>query len=208
MFRYTLDSADPVKLAPVIHALRSGAVAVIPTDTIYGLSARIDRPSALRRIAAIKGRDASLPFLVLVPGIEPLPSLTATPLPAAVVDLLWPGPVTVLLEAGPGLPPQLVGERGTVAVRWPDTALLCQILAGVGAPLVSTSINRSGEEPLTEPAKIARQFGEAIDVLLDHGPAQDPRPSTVLDLTVRPPRVVRQGKGTVDLERLGRCLAL
>jgi L-threonylcarbamoyladenylate synthase len=206
VFRHVVTSPDPAKLAPVVHALRSGAVVVLLTDTIYGLSARFDRPTALRRIAAAKGRGAAAPYLLLIGSLEELALVTPAPPPAEVADLVWPGPVTLLMTAREGLPSALVGEQGTVAVRHPDAPLVRTILAGVEHPIVSTSVNRSGEEPLTDPDTIARRFGQAIDVLVDAGPLSDPRPSTIIDLTRQPPALVRQGRAAVDLERLARCM--
>ena len=202
MFHCVVESTDSATLLPAIHALRSGAVVVLPTDTIYGLSARIDRPRALQRIREIKGRQEMAPFLVLIPRLEELAALTTRPPSQAVVDLLWPGPVTVLLPARDNLPAPLVGPQGTVAVRWPATPLVLAILEGLGLPIVSTSINRSGGPPLLEPAAIAREFGAAIDVLVDSGPTPDAVASTVIDLTRDPPVIVRQGGRRIDLGEL------
>lgn len=206
MLRCAIHADQPASLMPVVHALASGGVVVMPTDTIYGLSGRYDRPSALRRIAAAKGRGAATPFLLLIGAREQLALLAAEAPPAAALDLLWPGPVTAVLPARPGLAPPLAGGRGTVAVRQPGAALVRALVDGTGVPLVSTSINRAGEMPLLEPDAIARAFGAAIDVLADAGPPADTVPSTLVDLTVRPPVILRQGRRRIDLVALARCL--
>jgi L-threonylcarbamoyladenylate synthase len=206
MLRVTLGAATPLDLEPVAHALRAGGVAVIPTDTIYGVSARFDRPSALRRLVALKGRHtAAAPFLVLIAELGWLSQLTTSPPSRAVSDLLWPGAVTALLPARSGLLPQLIGPRGTVAVRYPESPRLLRLLQAVSVPLVSTSANRSGEPPLLLPDRIARELGAGIDVLADAGDLGAGVPSTLVDLTQMPPVVLRQGAVRIDLEALGRA---
>ncbi len=179
----------------------------MPTDTLYGFSARYDRPSGIQRIAAIKGRSESDPFLLLIAQASDLALLTATPPPPAVIDRLWPGPVTVLLRARPGLPSWLISESGTVAVRLPADSLVRELIGRVGVPIVSTSVNRHGEPPLGDPAAIGGRFGALVDVIADAGRRQSLVPSTLVDLTQRPPVVLRQGQATPDMDELDRLLA-
>jgi L-threonylcarbamoyladenylate synthase len=93
-------------------------------------------------------------------------------------------------------------------VRWPDDRLIQELLAQVGVPLVSTSVNRHGEPPLGDPEAIEMLFGGAIDLLADAGPRENVLPSTIVDLTRRPPVVVREGQGDVDIGELDRRLRL
>jgi L-threonylcarbamoyladenylate synthase len=206
LVRVTIAAEGGPGLEVVANALRAGGVAVVPSDTLYGFSARYDRPSAIRRIAAIKGRSEGDPFVVLVARGEELALLTDTPPPSAVIDLLWPGPVTLLLLGRAGLPLPLRGADGKVAVRWPRAPFARALVARVGVPIISTSVNRHGEPPLGDPEAIAAQFGAAIDVLADAGPCASALPSTIVDLTQEPPIVVRAGAEAVDVERLDRLL--
>jgi L-threonylcarbamoyladenylate synthase len=190
----------------VAQALRTGGVVVLPTDTLYGLSTRYDRPAGLRRIATLKGRTETTPFLILVATPAQLAALTTAPPPAGVVELVWPGPVTLLLPARRDLHARLRGPGGAVAVRWPGDPLVLDVLARVGVPVISTSVNRHGEPPLADPEAIARAFGRAIDVLADVGPRGARPPSTIVDLLRRPPVITRQGAAQVDVAELDRRL--
>jgi L-threonylcarbamoyladenylate synthase len=208
MFHLSLTPEGGPNLELIAHSLRGGAVAVIPTDTLYGFSARYDRPSAIRRIAALKDRQDDVPFLLLVSGLEQLPLLTPTAPHPTAIDLVWPGPVTLLLPARSGLFQRLRGPGDSVAVRWPAEPRIRELLAQVGVPLVSSSVNRRDDSPLADPEAIASQFGAGIDLLADAGPRRDSRPSTIIDLTRRPPVEVRRGAMTVDIKRLDRLLRL
>jgi L-threonylcarbamoyladenylate synthase len=203
MVRVTWHGEVGPWLAPVAQVIREGGVAVIPTDTVYGFAARADRPPAVARIAAAKGRDPDSPFLVLIAGLEGLRALTGSPPPAAVLDVLWPGPVTLLLAARLELAPAFRGPAGTVAVRWPDDPVLHSLLAAIGGPVLSTSVNRRGRPPLSDPAAIAAEFESEIDLLGDGG-AQGGSPSTIVDLTRRPPVLLRSGSRAVDPSELER----
>ncbi len=206
MLRLRLTGAPDAVLHSVAHSIRAGGVAVIPTDTLYGFSARYDRPSPIRRIAALKGRESASPFLLLIGDLAQLARLTPAPPPAAVLAEVWPGPVTLLLAADPGLLPLLRGPAGTVAVRFPRDERLRALLDAVGVPVVSTSVNRHGDTPLSDPARIAADFAQGIDVLADDGPRTAGVPSTIVDLTRHPPVVVRAGAVAVDVARLTRLL--
>jgi len=106
---------------------------------------------------------------------------------------LWPGPLTLILPARPDLPPLLTGGTGAIGVRQPGQPLVCRLLAELGFPVTGTSANRSGQPPLTEAAAVARELGAEVDLILEAGPTPGGRPSTIVDLTVSPPRLVRAG---------------
>jgi L-threonylcarbamoyladenylate synthase len=191
-------------LAIIAQVLRGGGLAVIPTDTLYGFAARYDRPTAVRRIATLKGRDPARPFLLLISDRTMLERLVAIEPPAPVLDLVWPGPVTVLLPGLRALDPMLRGENDSVAVRLPADAALAALIAQVGVPILSTSVNHQGEVPLTDLAAIERAFGARVDLLADGGPRAGRAPSAIVDLCRRPPVLVRSGARAIDLQRLER----
>lgn len=206
MLRLALASGEEAGLAALADTIRAGGVAALPTDTLYGFSARYDDPAAIARIAALKGRAPAAPFLLLIGDRPALALLTVEPPPAAALDGIWPGPVTLLLRARPDLPPLLRGPAGTVAVRWPRDRRLTALIAAIGVPIISTSVNRQGERPLDDPDLIAAAFGAAIDVLADGGLLAGGQASTIIDLTADPPALVRAGAARVDLERLARLV--
>jgi L-threonylcarbamoyladenylate synthase len=105
----------------------------------------------------------------------------------------WPGALTLVLPARAVVPPEVTAGSGTVGVRQPGHAVARALAAALGAPVTAPSANLTGEAPPTTAAEVMRVFDGRIDVVLDGGPTPGGLPSTVLDLTVDPPRVLREG---------------
>ena len=184
-----------------VAALRRGDLAVLPTDTVYGIAADAFTPSAVARLLAAKGRGRDMPVPVLVGAWRTLDGLAAsvTPLTRALVEAFWPGPLTLVVRAAGSLAWDLGETRGTVAVRMPLHPVALAVLEQTG-PLAVSSANRTGSPPATDAKDAAAQLGSAVAVYLDAGPGDAPVPSTILDLTGERPRVLRAG--ALPLERL------
>jgi L-threonylcarbamoyladenylate synthase len=190
--RWHIDEAPTaLQLNEIAKLLRDGCVVLLPTDTIYGLHAVATNADAVARIAGIKGRDETKPFIVLASSIGQLQELgiAADPELLEILDSIWPAPLTAILPLRTPIP----ASRGaqTLAVRIPDLDWLRELAARSG-PLVSTSANRSGEPPATAPESIARELQERLDAVVDGG-VRDGEPSAVLDLTGDEPRFIREG---------------
>jgi L-threonylcarbamoyladenylate synthase len=183
--------------ADAARLLTEGGVLLLATDTLPGLHARVDRPAAVRRVAAIKGRPGDKPLLVLAASATAAATVTAalTPRQAAYADRCWPGPFSLILPAAPGLAPEVTGGGATVAVRVPRHPGLVGLLDAAGAPLVSTSANRAGDEPARSLAEAERRLGDQVDGVFDPGESGDPeaRASALVDLVRWPPRLLREG---------------
>jgi L-threonylcarbamoyladenylate synthase len=186
------------------RALSSGEVIAIPTDTVYGLAAAIDRPDAIERLYALKGRptEKAIPVLIADPAhvyrLTPRMSAMATRLAQA----FWPGALTLVLPALPGLPDRVTtlttdGAR-TVAVRVPDNPLTRAIIATAGGALAVTSANRSGAAPAVE-ANDVGEFGLPRPLfIVDGGRAAGGTPSTIVLATTERPEILRQGALSMD----------
>lgn len=175
--------------------LLSGGVLALPTETYYALAVNPFDEAALARLFALKARPPEKPVLVLIAAPETLSRL-AREVPAAASRLMaafWPGPLTLILPARPDLPRRLTGGTGTIGVRQPRQPLVCRLMAALGMPLTGTSANRSGQGPLTAAAEVAREFGAEVNLILDAGPCPGGPPSTIVDVTVSPPHLVRAG---------------
>ena len=138
--------------------LRSRGVLALPTETFYALAVNPFDPAALTRLFALKARPEAKPALVLIAGPEMLFQVVRG-VPAAALPLMaafWPGPLTLIFPARLDLPPLLTGGTGTVGLRQPRQDLVCRLMAALGLPLTGTSANRSGQEPLTTAAAVAR----------------------------------------------------
>jgi L-threonylcarbamoyladenylate synthase len=177
------------------RALAAGAVLALPTETFYALAVDPFNPAALAVLFTLKARSAAKPVLVLVAGPEMLSQMVRS-VPEAAMRLMaffWPGPLTLILPARPELPLALTGGTGTIGVRQPRQPLICRLMASLGMPVTGTSANRSGLEPLTTAEAVAREFGDGVELILDAGPCPGGLPSTIVDVTAIPPRLVRAG---------------
>jgi len=170
-------SAD--MLDEIAGVLRAGGVALLPTDTIYGLHAVATNEQAVARIRSMKERGDDKPFVVIASSIDQLETLGAT-IPDALRQI-WPAPLTAIVASG----------AKTIAARIPNLAWLRALLDRTG-PLISTSANRSGEPPITAPEMLANDLLEVLDGLFDAGPREG-QPSTIVDFTGGEPRIVREG---------------
>ncbi|MCW2680581.1 MAG: SUA5/YciO/YrdC/YwlC [Frankiales bacterium] len=188
----TRDSAEGVQEA--VAALRRGDLAVLPTDTVYGIAADAFSPPAVDRLLAAKGRGRDMPVPVLVGSWRGLDGLAdhVTPAMRSLVEAFWPGPLTVIVKAAPSLAWDLGETRGTVAVRMPLHPVALAVLAETG-PLAVSSANRTGMPPATTAAEAQEQLGTSVAVYLESGSSGDAVPSTIVDLTGAQPQVRRAG---------------
>ncbi|HMA39969.1 MAG TPA: L-threonylcarbamoyladenylate synthase [Gemmatimonadales bacterium] len=192
--------ADARAAVPRVKAhLRAGGLLAYPTETVYGLGSRpVD--SDLRTLAALKGRAAGKPFLLLVASREMAEAqgLAMNESARALARAFWPGPLTLVLPGGSGrLPDLLRGPEGGIAVRWTSHAGIALLVGELGEPLTSTSANLPGAPPAPGADAILRDFAPAVAdgrlLVLDGGVLGNQPPSTVVDCTGPLARVVRSG---------------
>ena len=176
------------------RVLREKGVIIYPTETLYGLGANPLFPEAMERIYAIKGRDAAKPIPFLIKDQEMLATLVEeVPLIGRqLMEQYWPGPLTLIFRAKKGLVPPLQGKDGTIGLRITAHPVARGIVEAMDAPLASTSANLAGAEDLIDGEELAQLFGDQVDLIINAGkvPGQG---STIIDLTVEPPRLVREG---------------
>jgi len=183
---------SPEQLSEIAAMLAAGRVVLLPTDTIYGLHALASDENAVARVAALKERDDTKPFIVLAASTTQLPALgvTASKEVLDALDSIWPAPLTAILP----LREAIAASRGasTLAVRVPDLGWLRRLVQLAG-PLVSTSANRSGEPSVASPDLIAHELQKEIDGIADGGPREG-EPSAIVDLSAGEPRFIRGGE--------------
>jgi L-threonylcarbamoyladenylate synthase len=174
-------AADDAAFGTLVKSLSSGGVAIIPCDTMYGIVGVA--PQTEERIRQIKGRGETKPFLQLIGSASWVSRFSDLALPP-VLSKYWPGPLTLVFPHRAG---------GTVAVRLPDSLLLRRLLEAIGQPLYSTSVNKTGKPPLVEVAAMKQEFERDVDLIFDAGNLPPGPPSTLVDITNRPYRVLRAG---------------
>ena len=173
-------------------ALRAGAVLAIPTESFYVLAADPLCQKGVDRVLAVKGREPGKPLLVLCAGRSQLDGLGIAA-DAALLDrffAIWPAPLTVVLALARPIPASC--GAAALAVRVPAHEGLRSFLTCAG-PVTGTSLNRSGQPACVDPDEIVKLFEGEVDVLVDCGKTPGGAPSTLLDATVDPPRVLREG---------------
>jgi L-threonylcarbamoyladenylate synthase len=182
---------DPRARELALGVLSRGGVAVLPTDTLFGFSARLSAEEAVRRISAAKGAPNDRRYILLASSVEMVGRFVRS-FGCATRDAMaqvWPAPLSVILPSGPACP-AWVGP--TVAIRVPALEPLRALIERLGEPIVSTSVNRAGEAPLEDAHAIRSEFGSEVDVIV-LGAAHDGAASTIVDLCGSSPRVVRRG---------------
>jgi len=180
-----------------VVTLRHGGVIIYPTDTLYGFGVDARNGNAVRRLREIKGRSRGLVFSVMLPDVDKLVDLVTVDIAYAPVLKLLPGPYTFIFPSKVRLPDGVIGRGRGLGVRIPDHPAALAIARGLGGPVITTSVNRTGEPPLTDPSEIKRAFDREADVMLSAGPIEG-NASTVVSFMERAPQVVRQGAGPVD----------
>lgn len=186
-------------------ALRRGEPIAFPTETVYGIGARALDAEAIARIYEIKGRDEGKPISLLISDIEQVERL-ASEIPESAEKLMkeyFPGPLTIVLKATEKVPMAVTAGTGNVGIRMPDHPLALALIRALGTPLATTSANRSGGENTQSADEVMDQLTGRIELLLDGGRAEGGVPSTVVDLTTSPCRVLREGAiPKTEIERI------
>lgn len=186
-------------LARAVKVLGDGGIVSYPTETFYGLGVRFDDPEALKKLFELKARPADKPVSLII-GTDVSLSLVAAEVSDAARGLItacWPGPLTILFKARNGLPEQVVLD-GKVAVRVPGESFALQLARALTFPITATSANPSGLESSANAEAVAKYFPTGIDLLIDAGPTKGGKPSTVVDASEEPLRLVRAGAQDVS----------
>lgn len=191
------EHPEPRKIRRAVDALLAGEVIGYPTDTVYGLGCDISSKKAIDRLYQIKGMDRSHPLAFICPDLSEIARY-------AVVDNqiyrvlrhFLPGPYCFILEATREVPRILQTKRKTIGIRVPKHEVTCAVVRELGRPIISTTAQRAGAEPHVDPAEIDEDF-KGLGLVIDSG-AGGLVPTTVVDLTVSPPLVIREGLGPVE----------
>lgn len=197
---------DPAVVKEAVEVLGRGGLVALPTDTLYGLGADIFNPEAIARVLEVKKRPQDKPIPILIATMEEVNEV-ARELPGAAWQLaerFWPGPLTLVLLAAPEVPEAVTAGTGTVGLRIPKCQLVVEILAALRRPITGTSANRSGGPNPKDAHQVLARIGKEIDLLLDGGRIPLGVPSTVLDCTQIPFRLIREG--VITRRELGEVL--
>ena len=199
----TLTHHDTARAAEL---LRQGKLVALPTETVYGLAADATQEKAVQANYDAKGRPETKPLNVLVDGMQ-MAETVCRGIPAdayQLADAFWPGPLTMILWGNGALPPIVPAGGATQGVRCPDHPDTLAVIRALGRPLACPSANLSGQPSPKSADDVLAQLGGKIDAALDGGPCTVGVESTILDLTVTPYRILRQGG--LGREKIGAVL--
>ena len=200
--------ADKIKAAAKI--IREGGLVAFPTETVYGLGADALNPEAVRGIYAAKRRPLDNPIIVHISDKRDLYKL-AREVPENIDELtrLWPGPLTIILKASEAVPRETTGGLDTVAIRMPNHKVALALIRESGVPIAAPSANLAGRPSPTTAEHVKQDLNGRIDMILDAGPTRIGVESTVVDLTSKPPQILRPGGFPFeDLKRIIKDLRL
>ena len=190
-------------LPEALHILRRRGLVVVPTETFYGIACDARNPEAVRRLLLLKGREEGKPVPLIAGGMKIVRSLTSIAFLEryrksgldleALAERFWPGPLTLVLPAISDLPSEITAGTGTIGIRVPGPSVALDLARQFGGALTATSANLSGKAPPRSAADVDPKILEGMDMVVDGDDTPGGQPSTVLDLTADPPRIIRPG---------------
>lgn len=199
-----MEDRSAETFSAAVQILRRGAVVVFPTETFYGLGADALNEDAVERVVSLKGRDPDSPIAVIIAGAEMLPDIVAEIPPVAekLIRRFWPGPLTLVLPAKPGLPDALLNRDGKIGVRISGHPVATRLSRELGRPLTATSANPSGKKPARSIQEARAYFGGNIEMFLDGGMLTGKSGSSVAEVIENRLRVIREGEiSSKELEK-------
>jgi len=194
-------------LVQIARILQEGGVVAYPTETFYGLAADAANEAAVARVFAIKGRPTAKPLPLIIGTNDDLAWAAAATCVAArlLIAAFWPGPLTLVLPARPHVSPLLTAGSGKIGIRLSSHPIAAGLARILGRPITATSANRSGHTAHTCPQKLATALATELDLVIDGGQAPGGKGSTIVDVSLTPPAIIRDGAIPGDAVR--RALA-
>ena len=192
------DNPQPRLIAKVVETLKNGGVVAYPTDTTYGIGCSIFSKKGIERIYAIKQRERKKPFSFICSDLAEISRYAQVSNYAfKLLRRLLPGPYTFVMEANSVVPDLLLTKQRTVGIRMPNNKICLAIVKELGHPIVTTSANLSGEDPIGNPWQVECDLGKLLDLVIDGGDLSADV-SSVVSIIGDVPEVLRKGVGDVS----------
>ena len=186
------------KIKKIISILENDGVVIYPTDTIYGFGANIKSKKAIEKVYKIKQKKIS-GFSFIIPSLSVVAQYAhVSDYAYRIMKKLLPGPYTFIFKATKLVPKELIPGKKTVAIRIPDNKICLELVKKLNSPIITTSVNITGEPHFNDPLEIEKHCGDQVDLIIDAGILPND-PSSVVDLSGDEPKIIRRGKGDVSL---------
>lgn len=194
-------------LAPAAELIKAGKLVAVPTETVYGLAGNGLDPEAVEKIYEVKGRPSVKPLSLMVPGPEAM-DVYCEEVPQAaraLAEKFWPGPLTIIMKAKKYIPSIVLAGGATVGLRCPEHKMTLELLRLAKVPFAAPSANPSGSESPKTAQKVYEYFNGQIDGIIDGGPCGLGFESTIIDMSMTPYKILRQG--ALPAEKIEDALA-
>lgn len=197
-----INKSDKDSEKTTAEIIKNGGIAILPTDTVYGFSGIVDSNTTAQsystdaKIRSIKGRAETKPLIQLIAKPEDIKLYTNDAIPSALLAK-WPGALTIIVHTKPDAPLSEQSRIPTIAFRCPGDQWLRKVIEQCGAPIYSTSVNRSGQPVLDTEASIAEEFSNEVDLIVNDGDKKGAVPSTLVSIENGIVKILRQGSVTL-----------
>lgn len=187
---YTKD--DIISSAEII---KNGGVAIIPTDTVYGIAADAINEEAIKNIYELKNREYSKPMNILVSDIGMIKKVTKgiSQKEEEIIKKYMPGAITIILKKNEVIPSIVTAGKETIGIRIPNNKYILELIENIGRPIVATSLNLSGEESMTDLEMLPDKFKYNVDLIIDEGKTKGGIASTIIKIEKNVVKTLREG---------------
>lgn len=195
IFTITSDESLQRGLIKALHIISKGGIVAFPTESFYGLGVDATKNDAVENLFLIKKRGPNVPILILISSLRDLPRYV-THVPSQAKRLgkkFWPGGLSMIFQSSPVVSSLLTSSAGKIGIRISSHPIAYALSKTLHAPITATSANISGMPPCVKAGQVLECFNNAVDLILDGGETQGKFPSTILDVTSDPPRIIREG---------------
>lgn len=175
--------------------LSSGGIVVFPTESFYGLGVDAANEKAVKQIFKLKLRPINQPLLLLIFSVDVLDNYVeeVPDIANKLIEQFWPGGITIVFKASKSLSPLLTASTGKIGIRLSSHPVATALAESLGTPVTGTSANISGQPACSTAQEVFKALGDKVDLILDGGTTEGGLGSTILDVTVDPPRIIREG---------------
>ncbi|MHA1379074.1 MAG: L-threonylcarbamoyladenylate synthase [Candidatus Helarchaeota archaeon] len=193
------NNIDRKKIETAANLIKEGKLVVYPTDTVYGLGTDPLNILAVRKLLEVKGRPEQKGLPVLASSLESVKRIANLSIQVEVIGkAYWPGPLTMIVPKSDTLPPIVTGGRKNVAIRIPQNPIALLLSELSDGLIIGTSANKSNQPSPKNAAEANKQIGKKIDLIIDGGPSKLGISSTIIDMTKKPPKIIREGPITLS----------
>ena len=184
----------------ISESIRLGRIIILPTDTVYGISASPFNEKAIKKVYDLKERDLSKPCNILVSNFSMIKDVTKniTKIEERIIKEFFPGALTIIFDKNDKIPKSVTAGLDTIGIRMPDNKFLLELIENIGHPILATSLNISGEKAEINVSNLPKKIKENVDLIVDAGDAKIKKASTIIRVEENKIKILREGPITKE----------